>query len=131
MSGSLIKKIYDKKASLLIEVLLAVMILSVSITVIIQSMTSSARAMGYSSDYAAAAALVENKMQEYILAGAAPSGDEEGTFDDFGGKYQYSVKVSGTEDDASKIKVVEVAVLWNTGAKKDSFRLQSYFLNEE
>ena len=120
-----------RRGSLLIEALLAVVILSVSITLIIQAMISSARAMDYSADYAAAAALLEYKMQELIVAGSTATNHEEGPMDDFDGKYRYKITSEDSTDDASQVKVVDVAVEWQSGHKENSISLTSFLLKDE
>jgi len=57
----------SKKGSLLLEVLLSIMILSTSVTIIIQAMTSSLRAMVYSAQYAKVANVLENEMVDLIF----------------------------------------------------------------
>ena len=57
-----------KRGSILLEALLSVLIISVSITTIIQSMVSSLRATVFSVDYSKATLLMENKMNDLIIA---------------------------------------------------------------
>ena len=57
----------SKRGSLLLEVLLSIVILSTSVTVIIQAMTSSLRAMAYSVQYAKIANVLENEMIDLIF----------------------------------------------------------------
>ena len=73
---NMLKKIISKKnrrGSILLEALLSVVILSVSMTVIIQSMTSSLRAMEYSANYTMAIVLLENKIIDLILQNSVES----------------------------------------------------------
>jgi len=58
------RRTVDKAGSLLIEALMAMVILSVSLTLIIQSLVSSLKAATYSTDYAKAMFLVDNKVFE-------------------------------------------------------------------
>ena len=56
----------QKRGSFLVEVLLTVVILSVSLTIIIQSLVSSLRAISYSANYSSAILSAENKMFELL-----------------------------------------------------------------
>ena len=63
----LIKRLHKQQGSLLLEVLMAIVILSIGLTFIIQSQSSSLRALNYGSNYSHAAFLIDNKLSEILL----------------------------------------------------------------
>lgn len=122
-----------RKGSLLLEALLTVVILSVSITLIIQSMTSSLRASVYSADYTKAALLMENKMFELLQDGFIESGRRvEGSFDKPFEKFRYLVTTKAeSRESLSKINNVDMEITWNTGSKENRISLQTLLFDAE
>jgi len=121
----------NKRGSLLLEALLSVIILSVSITMIIQSMTASLRAVKYSIHYTKASILMENKMVGLLQKGAAePGAGESGDFDFPYENYQYSLSVepsdAGTGDDHIKLSDVQLRVSWMAGGKEKGVSVGTY-----
>ena len=125
---SLIK---DSKGSLLLEALLSVVILSVSLTLIIQSMTSSLRASVYGGDYTLAVVLLENKMFELLTEGLPQSHQTETLELPFSANvYHFSAetRLMAGQDQESKIKEADVDLAWNSGQRKNKVSLITYFL---
>jgi len=77
----------------LIEALLAVVILSGSLVIIVQSLASSLRAITYTSDYTLGLILLENKIFDYIQMDSSElDSDNSGAFEEPHNKYRYSLK---------------------------------------
>lgn len=121
----------NKGGSILLEALLSVVILSVSITLIIQSMTGSYRAMVYSGQYMTALILLENKMSDairggYINTGLAEQGDLSGS----SGKYRYFLRTYPSDGEGQEhISEVDLGVEWAAGKRKNRINLKTYLLN--
>lgn len=133
MQRSCFQKKSVKKGSVLIEALLSVVILSVSITFIIQSMMASLRATMYVGDYTTAIFLMENKMTELLQKKytQAPL-TETGTVSDQLKDYQYSVKAESI--DASEehgVDDVQVEMFWQSGKKENRITVNTYVLWEK
>ncbi len=121
------------KGSLLLEALLSVVILSTCITLIIQSLTSSLRALTYSHDYAQALILAENKMQEFLLKGMVPAGlSESGEFPEPYEKYAYAMKTEALMAESQEgLNDLTLTIFWNSGRRKNAVTLETYILAEE
>ena len=123
------RRMRNNKGSFLLEALLSVVILSVSITMIIQSMTASFRAMVYSGQYTAALILLENKMSDVIRKGFISAGlDEEDDFPEPYQRYRYFLRTNPSDED-QKINEVSLAVEWAAGKRKNRVGLTTYLLN--
>jgi len=126
-------KSINKTGSLLVEALLAVVILSVCLTVIIQSLTTSLRATIYSEDYSKMIVLLENKLVDLIAKeGIADGYSEEGSFDDEG-RYRFSVETTDTALDQLKdpLNQVEVKAIWGEGSKTKNISVVIYLAKEK
>ncbi|MCK5580303.1 MAG: hypothetical protein KAJ18_03430 [Candidatus Omnitrophica bacterium] len=122
------KSICNRNGSLLIEALLAIVIMSVSLTVIIQSMTSSLRATVYSLDYSKAAFLAENKMFDILcVSDEGGAGTREGSFKEPFEKYRYRIsskELPDTQNDS--LREVNLDVSWGIGKKTRELSLKTY-----
>ena len=117
---------------MLIEAMLSVAILSVSVTFVIQSLTSSLRATVYSADYTKAIVLLENKMVALFQAGFIDAGmSKEESFPDPYSEFKYALvtkKMPGSDQD--NINLVTLDVVWMSGKKKNSIFLETYLFNQ-
>jgi hypothetical protein len=130
------KKLY-KKGSLLLEALLSVVILSTSITLIIQAMTSSLRATRYSLGYLEALFIAENELFDSLTKGALLE-DEFGQEDI---ENQYVSEVSSElfvdeispagEDEENIISHVRVDIGWQLGRKRNSVTMETLVFESE
>ncbi|MFC1510606.1 hypothetical protein ACFL49_02995 [Candidatus Omnitrophota bacterium] len=115
----------NRRGALLMEVLLAVVILSVSLTLIVQSLASSLRATVYSLNYAKAAFLADNKMFDLFQASL---GFEEGVgvrhFDPPFDAYRYQLHQEGLKDNP-KLSMVRLDVLWGEEERERIFSLET------
>ena len=116
------------QGSLLLEALLSVVILSVSITLIIQSMVASLRASVYSTGYTMALNLLENKMYTLIQQGAQEEGfTEEDFLGDEEDHYTYVLSTESADQIGSEnINKLKLKAIWQKGRKNNAIALETY-----
>ena len=123
----------NENGSLLVEALLSVVILSVSITLIIQSMASSLRATVYNGEYTNALFLMENKLFDIVRKeklDARMIGERQ--FDAPFEKYQYSLTTEPvTETEDSHISNINVGISWQTGRRDNHIEVDTFALNKD
>ncbi|MCA9404959.1 MAG: hypothetical protein KC684_00330 [Candidatus Omnitrophica bacterium] len=126
-----IRKRKKRAGSLLIEALLAVVILSVSVTIVVQSITSSMRATVYVSDYTQALILAEETMFDVMEGQFIPAGlSEEGTYSQPYDHFNYILKTEKSDiPDQKNINDVELTVTWKKRAKTNTFKIRTYLFN--
>ena len=128
-----IKNCFHKssKGSLLIEALLAVVILSTSVTLIIQSMTASLRASDASKSYSLALILLENNIFDLMQHGFVDSNfRKEGNFHEPYEQYKYeleTVPYDGVE--GNHINKVNLKVSWVSGRRNNVVAVQTYLFD--
>ncbi len=124
---------YSKnKGSLIIEALLAVVILSTSLSLILQSLMASLRASVYSVDYTQALILLESKMNEALMKGKSPEGSREENFPEPHERYSYILKAQAlTGEDEENLDQLMLSISWNTKKKKNNISLETYLFKEE
>ncbi len=117
------KSFKSKKASLLLEALLVIVILSIGLTLIIQAMSSSLRALSFSKSYALAAFLTDNKLSEILLnKDKNNSLQESSNFDEPFKEFHYQLSVSPinlkTEElDSDPLNKIDLSIDWKSGKK--------------
>ena len=120
----------NAKGSLLLEALLSVVILSVSLTLIIQSMTASLRASVYGADYTLGTLILENKMFGLMTKGLPqPSETETIEFPFSANPYHFLAKARPAAGPKSKIKEVDIGLTWNSGKRKNNISLTTYLFD--
>ncbi len=117
-----------RRGSLLVEVLLSVGILSTALTLMIQSMTASLRAIQYGAGYTTALILLDNQMCELSRKGAIQAGlRETKELTEAGDSlitYRYSLQTASLDDAAGKgINQVDATVAWRSGKKDNAIGL--------
>ena len=119
------------KGSILLESLLAIVILSVSITLVIQAMTASVRAGRDSSSYTQAVWLMDNKMTELMEKRfIAPGLREQGHFPEPWERYNYILTTQPVNsDEQSILNHVMLTVFFQSGKKKNSLETETYLFN--
>ena len=129
--GDHMKMRFDKTGSLLLEVLLSVVILSTALTLMIQSLTASLRAIQYGAGYTTALILLDNQMCELLRKKAVKSGLRE-TKDLTGSAgspdvYHYSLRAEPWDAAADKeISQVAATVAWRSGKKDNQIELTTF-----
>ena len=124
------------KGILLIEILLVVVILSVSLVLIINSLMSSLRATAISSSYTRAIFALDNKMFDLVLKRhMASSFYESGNCDKPFEIYQYLIETkeasSPSGQDVKGINEVHASVQWPLGKKQKKIKAITLLLDEE
>ena len=123
-----VKSTSSRRGSLLLEALLSITILSVSLTLVIQSMTASLRAAVYSTGYTTAIFLLEGKMVEMIQEGFVEAGQyADEAFSPPFEEYHYlmqteAAKETGFED----LNHIHMAVSWGRENKKSKISLGTF-----
>ena len=131
MGGRVAMKI-NQKGSLLLESLLSIVIVSVSLVVITQSLLSSLRAIKKSSAYLVAMTAMENKMDALIyqclrrqpLKEIVSSPSEE--------PYQYSLEeqtIDTDEKNTAILKEVKLMSSWGESREDNQISLKIYLLD--
>ena len=127
----------NQNGSLLLESLLSIVIVSVSLTVIIQALVSNLRAMERSSSYLSAMVSLENKMDALIYKCLRHEPLKEGvSSDSFDDVYKYSLEESTLEgqEKTAVFKKIKLISSWKEGKKDHHLSLGTYlldFVNEQ
>ena len=109
---------------LLFELMVAVVVLGIALTVVSRSFVSALGALQESSRASKAGLLLEKKIWELTQKGNLSSEKEEGTFDAFGGEFRWTSEVEETED--LPLHQVEVAVQWSAAGRPRDLRVVTY-----
>lgn len=122
----------NQNGSILLEALLATVILSMSITVIMQSLTSSLRAAKYSAQYTKALILLDDQLTEYFQEGFIETGIKEtqsfpAPFDD----YKYSVSSDSAEDFGEHVNLLEMDINWKSGRRENGIIVETLLFDKE
>ena len=108
---------------------MAVVILSVSITLIIQSMTQSLRSATLASHYTSALLLAENKLNEYVYAAPDIDNQEEG-FPKPNDKYRYMMEKKPLDDpDFSNLLGLDLKVSWTSRGRDNNISFETFLLD--
>jgi general secretion pathway protein I len=126
-----------KKGFTLIEVLVALAILGVGLSVIIELFSGGLRLGKTSEEYTKAANYGRMKMEEISTQQDIAEGKEEGEFDD-GFRWQVDVKkieilpIEKNPDFKPPVELfqVKINILWKSGLKERSTSLESYKMNK-
>lgn len=122
-------RLRDGRGSILVEVLLSVVILSVSLTLIIRAMASSLMVLQYGSGYTMGLVVLENQMCEllrrgFIAAGLREEQDSAGTDP----AYHYSLTTAPwheSGEDASPVSEVDMTISWRSGKRENQIAVQT------
>jgi len=127
-----------KKGSLLIEALLSIVIISTSITLIIQAMTASLRSMVFSTEYTEAVLMLDNEMFRIISKGQVSSGVSDEYVDDSEEKYKYVLESDVWEDEIlssdsgnNRLNEAKIVVSWKRGAKENNVSFNAILFGEQ
>lgn len=106
---------------LLVEALLAVVILGVGISLVVQSLSVSRRNVTHSLEYTRAIFLIENKLTTML---SNPSGqsdlDANESFQDSGREYAYNLKEKSLSGESFEhLKDVKAELSWKTGRREN------------
>jgi len=129
----MIKIFCQKKGALLLEVLIAVVILSVCLTLIAKSLLTCLRATVTSADYTEAVILLDNKFSEIIQKKSiAANIREEGVFEAPFERFSYVIESAPVSfDGLDGLNEVTADVSWGMGLKERKITLRVLLLNQE
>jgi len=127
------RNIFATRGFTLIEVVVAMAILAIGLTVIIELFSGGLRLGRTSVEYTKAVNYARMKMEEFSLKQTIEEGSEEGTFDDTY-RWQIDVKkvdVLPTENSPefkppAELFQVKVNILWKSGARERSTHVESF-----
>lgn len=126
---TLFPKLRKRRGFFLIEAILAIVIMSISLTLIIQSLMSSMRAAAYSADYTRAIFFIDDKMFDLIKERyiEAPQ-TQEGAFSEEDQKYRFRLVTERTE---TSINRVLLDVFWGfaKGKKENALSITTYLFH--
>ena len=118
--------------SVLMEAILSVAILSVSLTLILQSLTTAMRSTVYCLQFTQAIFLAEDKMFEILRKRFIKTNlSEEGSFPDPYDNYQYHLETNKAhlEDWADEINQIDLHLSWTSGKRKNTLPVVTYLFN--
>jgi len=107
----------------LIEVIMSVVILSMSLTFILNSFMGSLRAIQLSEDYFKGGLLLEEKMFE-LYNSDVEKAPPDGNFTNFNDKFSWELKLTDLEE--AVIKKVNLEVLWKDATKNNNISILTY-----
>jgi len=105
------KKPHRRNGFLLFELMVAVLVLAVALTVVSRSFISSLAALRLSADLSRGTLLLEQKAWEFEQKESLSPGKEEGTFEAFGGNFRWSVETREMEE--VPLYEADITVRWN------------------
>ncbi len=133
MSEAVLKRIMRNRGFTLIEVIVALAILGIGLTVIIELFSGGLRLARVSEEYSKGVNYARSKMEEVMIQPALEEGTEEGEFDD---TYRWTVGIekvvllSVPADIDLKPPVelfqIKINVQWKSGSKTRSTSVESY-----
>ncbi len=118
-----IKTIPHNQGALLLEVLMVMVILAVGLTCIIQSLSSSMKALNYASNYSQAAFLIDNKLSEILINQSIEENfQDSGNFNPPFEAYHFQISTEPMKwtDDPSPsetVSQIRLSVDWPVGTK--------------
>jgi hypothetical protein len=126
-----IPKLTFKKGSILMEALLSVVILSVSLTVMIQSLSGSLKAQVDIANYPKAIMLLENTMFDvvrlpFISSGTQVRGAYAYPYED----YQYQVDTRQVDGTKQRLYQLTATVFWDTQKRHHEISSGTYHVKE-
>lgn len=121
-----------KQGAVLIEVLLAITVLSVGLTFIIHAYLSSLKGTVYAEDYTTAIILLENEMSGLMQKGYIETGlDEENNFPAPYERFRYHLTTKGVLEGEGQPFLNEVVLRcsWASGRRKNNVAITTYLFN--
>lgn len=112
----------------LVEVLLSVVILSVSLTLIIQSMTSALRSSAFAGEHTTALILLENKMFDLLEKGFVETDlRKQEQIPQPYDRYVYFLDVKPVEgSNDRRLNEVDAGLTWKSGKRQNRVAFQTY-----
>ena len=118
----------DRRGTLLLEVLLALVIMSISLGVIIQSMTASMRGARYAAQYTQAAMAADAEMSRLLKDSRIPDPGGAGRPD--GGNVEPGIFTftvdSAASPESNDLQIETLTAEWQNGGKTSRFQIATY-----
>ena len=116
-------KILSRRGVLLIEILLSMVILSVSLTLIMQSLLSNLHAIAGAIDYARNTLAFESKLDLVFMQSLRHDPIHDGELADSSGEYQFFLKQhpvqASNNSTAMRLNEAELTMSWKNGKKEN------------
>ncbi|MBF0532554.1 MAG: hypothetical protein HQL23_05580 [Candidatus Omnitrophica bacterium] len=125
------KPLPQNQGTILVEALIAVSILSVSIVIILQSLTTASRAFSRAESYTEAADILDNKMSEFLLSAKLFSDEKNDPVE--GNLHNYSVQLTQTHqpfDEKPGLQILTMGIEWEQGDTKNKMTSQSVYYDK-
>jgi general secretion pathway protein I len=113
----------NDKGYLLLEVIVAVAILSLGLVMLLRCFAAPLRAVRMSESHLTATLLLEEKTEELQTACMLRSKAESGTFPGYSGEFKWKIETSPYRDnsqDSDKLSELRVTVSWREGETEHS-----------
>ena len=123
------KVLSDNQGMLLLEAILAIVILTISLTVIIESLVSGLRATVFTVDYSKAIILTDNVMADILRQRAIdPSLANKADFPEPNDAFEYEITTQDMQEEAtqSPFKEAQVTVSWKSGQKEQGLSVVTW-----
>jgi hypothetical protein len=121
---------------LLLEALLVLVVLSMTLTLMVQAMSSSLRATQQNADYADAILLMDNKMFAILTEGkpldmytGQDNLDEPYDRYSFQLQHQVDVPLDSSQGSSEKLHAMNLDLKWTTGKKTNHLRMTTYLFD--
>lgn len=111
----------------LIEIMIALMVLSVSFVVLMGLRNRDLALAAYSHHMTEATLLARQRITEVSVAGFPDMGESEGDFGEAAPRYRWKQQVKQTPFEV--VRELVLAVVWNEGSREEEVRFTTYLFN--
>jgi general secretion pathway protein I len=118
---------FNRSGFTLIEIMIALMVLSVSFVVLIGLRNRDLALAAYSHHMTEATLLARQRITEVSVAGFPDMGDSEGDFGEAAPGYRWKQQVKQTPFEV--VRELVLAVVWNEGSREEEVRFTTYLFN--
>ncbi|MBI4436825.1 MAG: hypothetical protein HY590_05400 [Candidatus Omnitrophica bacterium] len=109
--------------------MVAVIVLAVALTVVSRSFISSLAALRLSADISKGGLLLEQKVWEFGQKGSLSPGQEEGTFEEFGGNFHWDVEVKEVKE--LPLYEADITVRWTSSGRERDLTVTTYLPKQD
>jgi general secretion pathway protein I len=121
------ERTFNRSGFTLIEIMIALMVLSVSFVVLIGLRNRDLALAAYSHHMTEATLLARQRITEVSVAGFPDMGDSEGDFGEAAPGYRWKQQVKQTPFEV--VRELVLAVVWNEGSREEEVRFTTYLFN--
>lgn len=127
MNMSIMRPAKNLPGFTLIEIMIALMLLSVSFVVLIGLRNRDLALAAYSHHMTEATLLARRRITEVSVAGFADMGESEGDFGEAAPSYRWKQEVKPTPIDV--VRELVIAVVWTEGSREEEVRFTTFLFN--